>query len=196
MNENSTYQELMPAMQAVIEYGSKNVNSDRVRRAVKRGQRRIVCRVNTPDKHRAMYIHYVFPGNGIATRPFLIVNGAEGEGKLTVSKDPDAKRIYLTMIHSHAINRYIERRQFKGTVEEATQRILDGIAVNTSAVDELNKTDYLYFDGGTFLCNLKDGVQHIRTFVMNRQLYPNQRFKSLKSEKETEQLKREIRLRR
>jgi hypothetical protein len=192
MNENSTFQDLLPAVQAVIGYGERNVNSDRVKRAVKMGKRRVVCRVNTPDKTPAMYIHYIFPKKGILTRPFVIVDGAEGEAFVTASKDPDTGKFFLTVIHSHAINRYIERRQFHGTLAEAQQRIIDGIAVNTSAEDKLNETGYLYFDGGTFLCNFKNGVQHIRTFVMNRQLYPAQRMKSLTSEKETAQLKREV----
>lgn len=191
MNENSPFYELLPAMQSAIEYSSRNVLCQAVRKAAKLGKKRVICRVNTPDKVPAMYIHDIFPKMVIGTRTFIMVDGAEGYGLVTASKNPDTGKMYLSVLHSHAINRYIERRHYTGTVEEAQLHIINGIMVNVSAEDLLNETQYLYFDGGTFLCNLKDGIHHIRTFVMNRQLYPAQRMRSLKSEKETDTLKRQ-----
>ena len=48
-------------MQSAIEYSSRNVQCQAVRKAVKLGKKRVVCRVNTPDKIAAMYIHDIFP---------------------------------------------------------------------------------------------------------------------------------------
>lgn len=192
MNENSPFQVLLPAMQSATEYSSRNVQCQAVRKAVKLGKKRVVCRVNTPDKIAAMYIHDIFPKYIVGTRTFLVVDGAEGYGFVSASREADTGKFYLSVLHSHAINRFIERRHFTGTLEQAQLYIINGIMINASAEDLLNETQYLYFDGGTFLCNLKDGIHHIRTFVMNRQLYPAQRMKSLTSEKETEKLKREF----
>ena len=192
MNENSPFQVLLPAMQSALEYSNRNVQCDKVRKAAKAGKKRVVCRVNTPDKVAAMYIHDIFPKYTIGTRTFLVVDGAEGFGFVSASREATTGKFYLSVLHSHAINRYIERRRYTGTLEQAQIHIINGIMVNASAEDQLNETQYLYFDGGAFLCNIKDGIQHIRTFVMNRQLHPNQRMKSLTSEKETEKMKREF----
>lgn len=193
MNENSPFDVLLPAVQEVTEYAKYNINCDAVRRAAKLGKRRLVCHANTAErKIPAMYVHYIYPKKGIFTRAFVVVDGSEGLSYVTASRLPDANKVILSVVHSHAINRFVERRQYKGTIDEATQYILDGIMANSSAEDTLNQTHYIYFDGGAFLCNLKDGIQHIRTFVMNRQLYPYQRIKSLESEKETEKMKREF----
>ena len=98
----------------------------------------------------------------------------------------------ILVIHSHAINRYIERRKFDGTIEQAQHKLLDELEIHKSVKDGTDGTQYIYFDGGIFICTVVDRVFHMRTFIMNRQCSPMQRMKSLQSEKELEIIKREI----
>ena len=50
----------------------------------------------------------------------------------------------------------------------------------------------IYFDGGGFFGNIDDNLYFLRTFNMNRQLFPNQRMMTLSSENEVKKLYEEF----
>ncbi len=187
LSEWATYDELNKALLEARMYGFFSINSKQVRKEFKKGAKKVFHRVNTP-KHRlpVLYMFINETGGPFATN--LVLQGSEGESFavcLTFSEQ-------ILVIHSHAINRYIERRKFDGTIEQAQRKLLDELEIHKSVKDSTDETQYIYFDGGIFLCQVVDRVFRLRTFIMNRQCSPMQRMKSLQSEKELEQIKREI----
>lgn len=93
------------------------------------------------------------------------------------------------IIHRHAFERYIERHRYSGDVDSAMVRYL------TIGRRESRKEDHVTheligsYDGGVFLGDAKDGINHFRTFVMLRQLYQNQRFEKLEVDEFTKKYK-------
>lgn len=189
MTEWATYEWLKSAINTAYEYGGRSKDSQKVRKAFKQGKYLVYHRVKTPapEKYPVLYI-FARIQMGIYFRTFLILEGSEGDS--FAGQIADEQMFHV--IHSHAINRYIERRQFKGTLEEAHRTILNGLFINDVQRDDTDETRYIHFDGGLFLCTESDRVLHLRTFIMNRQCSPMQRMKSLTSERNTQQLKREI----
>lgn len=189
MNEFASYSELEAALKVAREYGNKSIYCDRVRKAFKNGRCIVYHRVKTPapEKHPVLYT-FAVTQKGLFFRTFLILEGREGDS--FAGRVADEPLFYI--VHSHAVNRYIERHQFKGTLEQAQHKILNGLLINDVQSDATDGTKYIHFDGGLFLCTENDHVIHLRTFIMNRQCSPMQRMKSLTSEKNTEKLKREM----
>ena len=192
MNEFATYDELESAHKVALEYGHKSIRSPRTLKAFKQGRPIVYHRVNTPapEKYPVFYCFACVRGR-ILFRTFLVLEGSEGES--FAGRIADEPLFYV--LHSHAVNRYIERHRFDGTLEEAQRTILNGLMINDVQTDETDETRYIHFDGGLFLCTYSDRVLHLRTFIMNRQCSPMQRMKSLTSEKNTEMMKREIGIR-
>lgn len=188
LTENSTYEELQPAMREARLYGDISMRSEKVRKAIKKGAKQVFHRVRTPQsKQPVLYVYSDICGEW-SYRTFLVLKGKEGEG-FAVGMDNGS---FFEIIHSHAVNRYIERRRFKGTLEEAQHKIVTDLIVHWVEADDTSKTDYVYFDGGVFLCTHEERIIHLRTFIMNRQCHPVQRMKSLRSEKNTKQYKKEL----
>lgn len=189
MTEWATYEWLESATKTAYEYGGRSVESQKVKKAFKQGRRLVYHRVNTPapEKYPVLYIFARVP-MGVYFRTFLVLEGTEGDS--FAGRVADETLFYV--LHSHAVNRYIERHHFDGTLEEAQRKILDGLMINDVQSDATDGTKYIHFDGGLFLCTESDRVMHLRTFIMNRQCTPMQRMKSLASEKNVERLKREI----
>ena len=191
LTEKSSYDELHAALQAAMDYSRYNANSQAVRRAYKLGKQKVWVRVNTPEKIPVLYLHRFFP-KGIGTRTFLVVQGSEGDSYVSLEVNQHERNPHLTILRAHAINRYIERRQFQGSIEEATRTLINGLGVNDTERDSFGTTYYTYFDGGTFLCTFADNVFTFQTFIMNRQCGPEQRLRSLQSEKGVAEFRREL----
>ena len=189
MTEKSTYQELLSAIHSAEEYAKVNGRSPKVMRAGRKNIRVVEWRGNTPDHVPAMYLHFIDrkKAKGVLTLSFLVLKGSEGD-----SYGVRMQGGLIIILHSHAINRYIERRRFEGTLKEATMAILDRLALFNQEWDDT--TSYVYYDGGVFLGvhTDDDKVLHLKTFIMNRQCYPNERMKSLAAEKEYEDYKKRV----
>ena len=193
LTERSTYEELIQAYEIAEKYGCKVLHNNKiVQRLCKKKTPVIHYRTKTPEPYKLPVIYkfiydkkdkmYVIYGN-------IVIKGREGEAFTYcqfIVYDGDfnntAKNIPF-ILHSHAINRYIERRKFVGTIEEAQLKILDGISV--CVIRTFDGQHYLYFDDGVFLCTENDAVVHIRTYITNAQCYQLQRLESKVSEMST-----------
>ena len=173
LTEKSTYKDLLSAWKEVNDYGYFAANEKNTKKALKKKGVTLARWVNTPKKNRALYI-YARPNKKVYFTSFLIVEGSEGDS--FVSMDGDKQNI--TVYHSHAINRYIERHGFDGTLEQCQCYILNSTLLTTQNLDTITKEVVVYFDEGVFLGCVKDNVTHLNTYVSNNRLYTNQRLMS------------------
>ena len=189
-SENESYQYYTAAMKVARDYGYYASHANDVIRARRWGQKQVFKYVNTPNPYKipVLYI-FDFSTKQWVYRTFLITVGENLENGFVGGVREDS---FFEVVHSHAINRYIERSHFKGTREEACHQILTGLTLHSVAPEEIGNGGYIYFDGGVFITTWKDRVMHLRTFIMNRQCYPNQRLKSLKSEREVKEAREEL----
>ena len=196
LNENSPKKDLLEVAKAVVWYCESNQRSKEYRKAVKQGKSEFELRVNTPEKYPALYIYHI--GRlMVHYQPILLLEGSEGESYCLLSSPIRRKGGYwydesLIVLHGHAINRYIERRKFDGTYEQARRGILNHLCVMSVYPDSMDETFYLNYDGGSFLCNKVEGVLHLRTYIVNRQHYPEQRLRSMQSEEDTRLFRQEL----
>ena len=204
LTEKATYEELIQAMDEVWKYGQKGYNNPRVMRQFKHGAQEVWYRTNTPQsKHPALYYYTRRPDfnklYGHGKKDFTHIGFAVLQGK-DVKEDCES---YCTtcnshqtpvVIRGHAIRRYKERHHFQGTYEEARQKVLADLFVFNTIADPTDKTFYIFFDGGVFLCWIIDGVVRVNTYVMNSGLYPVQRMKSLQSEQGVNEIKKKYEL--
>jgi len=188
LTEKSTYQDLLSAWKEVNDYGERAANAKAVKDALKKSNV-TYRRVNTPAKHRAFYI-IIKTKKRMYHMPFLIVEGSEGDS--FVALEDETVSHCLTVLHSHAIRRYIERRGWKGTVEQCEEYLLDAMWVTARNRDKYTKEITVYFDNGVFLGCEKDGISHLNTYVSNNRLYTNQRLMSRKLQDNYEKLLKEI----
>lgn len=190
LTEKSSYKDLLAAWKEVNDYGERAYNAKAVRQALKKSS--IVCRrVNTHDKHNALYI-FIKTKVRLYTMPFLIVQGSEGDSFVALEDNVTSTNNELAMLHSHAVNRYIERHGWKGTKEECEEYLLGEMWVTSQHVDRYTKELFVYMDNGLFLGCIKDGISHLNTYVANQHLYPNQRLKSRQLQKSIEELLEEL----
>ena len=173
LTEKSSYKDLLTALKEVNDYGFFAANEKNTKKALKKKGVTLARWVNTPKKNRALYI-YARPDKKVYYSSFLIVEGSEGNS--FVSMDGDKQNI--TVYHSHAINRYIERHGFDGTLEQCQCHILNNTLLTTQNLDTITKEVIVYFDEGIFLGLVKGNVTHINTYVPNNRLYSNQRLMS------------------
>lgn len=183
LTERSTYNQLLPALQEVKDYTQLTLNNPSVRRTLKRDFVILIKRVNTAwNKVPAAYV-YIKEKKGLNIFGFVVLEGSEGES-FAASYRHD--RFKVLVIHGHAINRYIERHGYEGTLEQATGKLM--LALGTSVPTNDSDTTYIYFDNGTFLCNSKGEVLHVRTYINNQQCHRNQRLWSEKSKMKTDKV--------
>lgn len=173
LTEKSPYKDLLAAMKEVNNYGFFAANEKSVKKALRQKGVTLARRVNTPKKNRALYI-YARPNKKVYFTSFLIVEGSEGDSFVSMEDD----REKITIYHSHAINRYIERHGFDGTLEQCQCHILNNTLLTTQNLDTITKEVVVYFDEGVFLGCVKDNVTHLNTYVPNNRLYSNQRLMS------------------
>ena len=173
LTEKSPYQDLLAAWQEVNDYGYFAANEKNTKKALKKKGVTLARWVNTPKKNRALYI-YSRPNKKVYFTSFLIVEGSEGDSFVTMEEDKEK----MTVLHSHAINRYIERHGYDGTLEQCQCYILNSTLLTAQNVDTITKEVIVYFDEGIFLGCVKDNVTHLNTYVPNNRLYTNQRLMS------------------
>lgn len=173
LTEKSPYPDLLSAWKEVNDYGYFAANEKSVKKALKKKGAMLARWVNTPKKNRALYI-YARPEKNVFFTSFLIVDGSEGDSFVAMEDDKEN----MTILHSHAINRYIERHGYEGTLEQCQCYILNYTILTTQNVDTITKEVIVYFDDGVFLGCIKDNVTHLNTYVPNNRLYSNQRLMS------------------
>lgn len=173
LTEKSPYKDLLAALKEVNNYGFFAANERSTKKALKKKGVTLARWVNTPKKNRALYI-YARPNKKVYYTSFLIVEGSEGDSFASMDGDKQT----ITVYHSHAINRYIERHGFDGTLEQCQCHILNNTLLTTQNVDTITKEVIVYFDEGVFLGCIKDNVTHLNTYVPNNRLYSNQRLMS------------------
>lgn len=183
LTEKSPYQDLLAAWKEVNDYGFYAANEKNTKKALKKKGVTLARWVNTPKKNRALYI-YSRPNKKVYFTSFLIVEGSEGDSFVTMEDDKEK----MTVLHSHAINRYIERHGYDGTLEQCQCHILNNTLLTTQSVDTITKEVIVYFDEGIFLGCVKDNVTHLNTYVSNNRLYSNQRLMSRKLQDNYEKL--------
>ena len=189
LTEKSPYQDLLSAWKEVNDYGERAANAKSVKETLKKSNV-AYRRVNTPAKHRAFYI-IIKTKQRMYHMPFLIVEGSEGDSFVAL-EDEGKRNSCLTILHSHAINRYIERHGWDGTVEECQEYLLDSMWVTARNIDKYTKEITVYFDNGVFLGAEKDNISHLNTYVANQHLFPYQRLKSKMLQESIEKLMNEI----
>lgn len=173
LTEKSPYKDLLSAWKEVNDYGYFAANEKNTKKALKNKGVTLARWVNTPKKNRALYI-YTRPNKKVYYTSFLIVEGSEGDSFVTMEDDKEKMTVY----HSHAINRYIERHGFDGSLEQCQCYILNNTLLTTQNLDTITKEVIVYFDEGVFLGCVKDNVTHLNTYVSNNRLYTNQRLMS------------------
>ncbi len=185
LNEWATYDELIPALREARGYGETSRRNQKVQRQLRLGVHDVYHRVRTPKSKIPVFYWFVNDPSG-TWFSFLVLQGSEGESfAASVITDSDTG---IIVVHSHAINRYMERSTFKGTLEKAQLLILLGMMIACPSKD--SDTYYIPFVEGVFLCQEKDHVLHVRTYVNDSQLKPNQRLWKRKSINDTtEQIK-------
>lgn len=190
LTEKSSFEELWKAWSLVNDYGEAASEAQAVQRAFKKGAKAVFRRVNTPQKLKALYI-IVQNKRQTVVMPFLIVEGSEGRS-FVARESSGGKNDYLTILHSHAVKRYIERHGFEGDLVDAENHILDGLWVSARNIDKYTKDMTVYFEDGMFLGCENGGVCHLNTYIANRQMYPNQRLQSRRLQDNIEKLFKEI----
>lgn len=188
LTEKSPYKDILAAWKEVNDYGYFAANEKNTKKALKQKGVTLARRVNTPKKNRALYI-YAKPNKRVYFTSFLIVEGSEGDSFVSMEDD----REKITIYHSHAINRYIERHGYDGTLEECQCYILNNTLLTTQNVDTITKEVVVYFDEGVFLGCIKDNVTHLNTYVSNNRLYTNQRLMSRRLQDMLDELIKRIR---
>lgn len=186
LTEQSPYQDMSRILHRCVEIPVAKLMNERVIRARLKGESHIFYRTKAPGSgHPVLIVRNV---NIRVFTPMLILDGREGEGYASRNSQGG-----VFVLESHAIRRYFNRHE-KIPVEhlsevepdllkEVVHRILaDGDKISPS----INDTDgygEAYYDDGIFLC-LSDGPNcRMYSYVMNSQTFPDQRLRSLRSEK-------------
>lgn len=188
ITENTPYSELVQAFNEVKEYGKVTLAQTRIKKAIAHGKV-VIHRVKTAqNKIPAIYVTPSLPGRDFY-QSCLSVACKDGEGLGFTAINPELERV-IFLLHAHAIDRFFERHGYKGTRNDFIKEFLLRWSLYNQA-DYTETSAYIYFNGGVFITERKSGITHLRTFVMNRQLYTDQRLLSLKSEQITRQTERE-----
>jgi len=178
LTENTHHDTLMQALVEVYDYSDNSIRNQQVQRAMRRGKDKIVRRVNTPsNKHTALYYYYK-ENKEIKCAFYLVLKGSEGDSFACppIWDDVDYD---IVVLHSHAINRYMQRTDFKGSLEEAQTLLASAVGVFKAVHD--SDTYYLSFYNGVFLGNVVDNILHLRTFINTEQCHTNQKLWRIKS---------------
>lgn len=188
-------------------------NRPDIRRRLKKKRVRFIHRAKLPS---GQPVYYVLgrDSKGIYGVPTLIAPSHEPDSKagahyhtlITPTKRPIADKftgkitgasLYTDwyILRGHAIKRYIERHNHVHEDEITQQMVIDAedhmiLHFNASYVEGNNYDNeiIIYFDGGGFFGNMDGSLYFLRTFNMNRQLFPNQRMLTLSSENEVKKM--------
>ena len=188
LTEKSPYKDLLSAWKEVNDYGYFAANEKSTKKALKKKGVTLARWVNTPKKNRALYI-YSRPNKKVYFTAFLIVEGSEGDSFVSMEDDKEK----MTVLHGHAINRYVERHGYDGTLEQCQCYILNDTMLTAQNMDTITREVIVYFDEGVFLGCVKDNVTHLNTYVPNNRLYSNQRLMSRRLQDMLDELIKKIR---
>ena len=190
LTENATINEIHNALSKAIATKPPRWLKDRKWRAALDGEKTVSYWQTIPKTDQVMMVTCFLKerNRGIA----LMAKGREGYGIIVPRKQNQA-----TVITSHAIRRYFNRHEHipeevcshlndidPTRVKEVMKEIIlkqSGIVITVK-----NKTEteeICHYNGGIFLIEKCGDVAKFRTFIMNRQTYPNQRMMSLAGEK-------------
>ena len=175
LTEKSPYKDLLAAWKEVNNYGYFAANEKNTKKMLKQKGVVVARRVNTPKRNKALYL-YTKTNLNVYFTSFLIVEGSEGDSFVTMEDNMEN----MTIIHGHAINRYIERHGWEKTLEECQNYILNYTLMTTQNVDTITKETMVYFDEGVFLGVVKGKIFHYNTYLPNQRLFTNQRLMSRK----------------
>lgn len=179
ITENTPYDELIQAFDEVKEYGKITLNQPKIQKAIGIGKV-VIHRVKTAgNKIPAIYVAPSLTGK-YSYQSCISIKCKDGDGLCFTAINLDMQRMIL-ILHAHAIDRFFERHGYKGTRDNFIKEFLLRWSLYNQA-DYTETSAYIYFNGGVFITERKGGIMHLRTFVMNRQLYADQRLLSLKSE--------------
>ncbi len=191
----------MDAISACERYGRQSVRA--VRKRLLRGESVVFHRTHTPapDKQAVLYMYALVDGD-IGWYTYTILEGAEGDAFARRMSDERT----VSVIHSHAINRFILRRlchedteeyerltSDEGRYRKVQRYLLRNLASTYPHRDRATDEFTTYFDGGLFLGVVEGDVWRFKTFIMNRQCGQYQRMQSLTSEQAMKRLVRNLR---
>lgn len=198
LTENATQEEMRHYVRLSYQLGRlpKTLRL-RYQRAKVHQEPYIVYRTTIPDTDQpVLIIRYTFAD---LFSPVLVLQGREGEGYGYRARNGYA------IIESHAIRRYFNRHEHmdedkvktladidKDILKRVVYKMLYDMDGANTYSDSLGTTQDCYYEGGIFRVNEVDGVAHFWTYVMNRQTFPDQRQRSLKSEKRYNALKEKM----
>lgn len=187
LTEKSTYEEMDAMLRKCIRLALPKNLRDRLVRARLKGEKYIFYRMLVPGTRQPVLI--IRNTDIKIFSPILVLDGREGEGYAFKT------RYGITVIESHAIRRYFNRHEHMDEedvktlddidpdiVKRVVHRMLADMDVAVSVHDDFETAEECYYDGGVFLVNSTDKMAHFYSYVMNRQTFPDQRQRSLKSE--------------
>lgn len=214
VSKNPTDKELRSLIYDANKYGERIAeNRPDIRRRLKKKDARFFHRSKLPDG-QPVYFLFCRGKKGYSIVPAIATPSKEPDSKMGAHYstiivqtaipivDKASNKIINAygatdwyVISGHAIKRYIERHNHVSS-EMITQQMVNDVEEHimldfTASFIENNGIDdeiIIYFDGGGFFGNCDDNIFYLRTFNMNRMLFPNQRLQTLSSEKEVEKL--------
>ena len=187
MTEQTPYDEMSRVLhECVVLPLPKNLRN-RLTRARLSGERHIFYRDKAPGSGEpVLIIRYVYVK---LFSPILILDGKEGNGYAWRNSQGG-----VTVLNSHAIRRYFNRHEHMPEIKhleeieperlrDVVHRMLVEADTHVSCFNDTNTAEECYYDGGMFNIDSDEKNCRYYTYVMNSQAFPDQRFRSLKSEK-------------
>ena len=99
---------------------------------------------------------------------------------------------YAIVIYKHALDRFAERHHWDKGMSTLENHIINTMRKISYKKDMITNEILCPFDGGVFLGETKGDYNiHLKTFVMDRQLYTNQTCDSIKAKKFKKDMERE-----
>ncbi len=155
-------------------------------------------RVNVPTIGKVICEYHILDKYSIDGRGFILIHLYDEMDNLilftdgmyvgltngNITKKPG---IHTVTINRHALQRFVERHRWNGTMEQLEDHLLLNSRQYSFKEDMITHEVICPFDGGVFLGVHSNGEYILKTFVMDRQLYFNQKM----DEKQAENFKKE-----
>lgn len=192
--EKTPYEEMSRAIHKCVELPLPKHLRDRLTRARLSGERYIFYRDKVPGSEQpVLIVRYVYVK---LFSPVLVLDGREGNGYAWRNSQGG-----VTMLESHAIRRYFNRHEHMPEVKhldeiepkrlrEVTHRMIVEADKAVTCFNDTKTAEECYYDGGMFNIDSDEKNCRYYTYVMNRQAFPDQRLRSLRSEKHQEEKRR------
>lgn len=188
-----TKEEVMNELRQVIDYNRHRALSgahEKILKSVKKAKKYPAMRyeiVRTPNGQQYILIYYIEKysrkNQGMLYNTLVVPYYYEKDGRIGyVAYEPKRKSdtgdvIWdnITVLHRHAIDRYVERHgtHFEGLGLDV---YVFGLFCHASfAVEDIVDSIIMNTDEGMFLGNMQDGIVHARTFILHRQAFDEQK---------------------